>query len=591
METDTNIVSIFNEFIQAALTNNGEQITFAEQKLLKVIEELTCIPFDHLDTDQQEQFEFIVELLESVIPFSQNKIHFWTLLGKMYLYLKKYHYAIECYYSIFSQNVHLIETSLVLSECFINLKEYNDAEKYLALSKKFIDLNEENFSDEKIKKISILLEHLICRYLTESTSIHFLSPLISLLTNTLQQEYFFIKSQAYSLPQQDLIQLQTLLSLDFEVTAISFYGRSGSYFLHSLLDNYPNLISIPPSELYLYYELWQNPENRSLFRIEQDFADILVHLCDARKIIRGQACGEQRGLTRLGPNQDICLTLDTPCFLHTLWAILPKEQEFISRRDFFIAIHLAYYYTLHHGKIDFDALKKRPLILYQLHSWEKEFFDCIFHDFKQAKVLQMVREPIQTLGSHLIQTDPNLIEYSISHCFISGIYYRDGLFDRYKGVRLEDLHRNPQGTMQAVANWLGLAWEDCLLDSTFAGYQWWNISGTNQISGFNTIITAKKHTDLFDDFDRFRLNCLFAERKKQWGYDYSDFYNYDILSQILRYPFKFYQTYLVSAFPDEALCRQKQEQLTYSILSILIWYQQNKNQIQYIDLITPIASP
>lgn len=592
METDANIVNVFNEFIQAALTNNSEQIATAEQKLLKIIEELTCVPFENLDGAQQEQFEFIVELLESVIPFSQNKIHFWTLLGKMYLYLKKYHYAIECYYSIFSQNVHLIETSLVLSECFINLKEYDSAEKYLQLSQLFIQQNQENFAQEKIKKIEVLFQHLVFRYLSESARYHTHPHLAGLLTSTLQQAYLNAKDQSYTLPHHDLLQLQTLMQFDFEVLGIGFYGRSGSYFIHSLLDNYPNLISIPPSELYLFYELWHSNEKRSSLKIEQDFAEILVHLCDASQPIYGNYCGQQRGLTRLGANQDFCLKLDLNCFIHTLWALLPKQQEYISRKMFFIAIHLAYYYTLHDGNIDFEAIKKRPFIVYQLHSWEPDLFDCVFEDFEKTKILQMVREPIQTMGSHMVITDPNHITASISHCLVGGIYYRNDphLFENYKGVRLEDLHHHPKGTMRAIANWLGLSWHDCLLDSTFAGHQWWNIAGTNQVSGFNAVITAKKHTDLFNDFDRFRLNCLLADRKKAWGYEYSDFYDHDVLLHLLRYPFKFYETYLASAFPDPTLLQQKKELIVYHFLKILFWYQQNKATLKYIDVLKPVEN-
>lgn len=588
METDSNIVNIFNEFIHAALTNDQERINLFEQQLMEMIEQVTTVPFEMLNQAQKEQFEFIIELLESIIPLSQNKVYLWTLLGKMYLYLKKYHYATECYLSILEQNTHLIETSLVLSECFINLKEYDNAEKYLILSKQSIETNTENFPEEKIEKIKVLFQHLNFRYLSEIFSLHLNHARHISLLNDLQHEYLTIKYQSYKQPKQDIAQLQELMHLDFEVVAVGFYGRSGSYFLQSLLDNYPNIINIPPSELYLFYPLWRTKENRPLIKIEQDFAEILVHLCDASKAIQKTYCGHQRGLTRLGANQDYCLKLNTSCFIHTLLNILPKQHHSISRRDFFVAIHLAYYYTLHQGKIDFNAIKKRPFIVYQLHSWEVEFFECIFQDFNQSKVLQMVREPIQTMGSHMIQTDPNFTSHSISHCFISGIYYREDLSEKYKGIRLEDLHQNPKGTMLAVANWLGLAWNDCLLESTFAGHQWWNIAGTNQVSGFNKVITAKKHTDLFDDFDRFRLNCLFADRKKAWGYEYSDFYDHDILSHILRYPFKFYKTFLAEAFPDEAQLHQNQEKIVYHFIQILLWYKNNKETLKYIDLIQPI---
>ena len=57
-----------------------------------------------------------------------------------------------------------------------------------------------------------------------------------------------------------------------------------------------------------------------------------------------------------------------------------------------------------------------------------------------------------------------------------------------RGIRLEDVKRNPSQTMPQIAAWMGINDHPTLYESTFCGLQYWGPSSkaTGKITGFNT---------------------------------------------------------------------------------------------------------
>jgi len=88
-----------------------------------------------------------------------------------------------------------------------------------------------------------------------------------------------------------------------------------------------------------------------------------------------------------------------------------------------------------------------------------------------------------------------------------------------RGVRLEDLHRQPQATLEKVRAWLGIEWHDALLHSTFDGQPWhYRTTGRQTVKGFQQTTITRKHTGVFTPFDRIRLKLLFADQFQAWDY-------------------------------------------------------------------------
>ncbi len=85
-------------------------------------------------------------------------------------------------------------------------------------------------------------------------------------------------------------------------------------------------------------------------------------------------------------------------------------------------------------------------------------------------------------------------------------------------MRLEDLHNQPRQTLERLCDWLGLAWDDSLLHSTFDGKPWHWSDGKRTLSGFQRGTLAKTHGDVLSGLDRMRLRLLLADKYRAWGY-------------------------------------------------------------------------
>ena len=324
-----------------------------------------------------------------------------------------------------------------------------------------------------------------------------------------------------------------------QVLAILFYGRSGSFFLQSLLDGHPNLIALPPYLPQTYYEFWRAYGHLTASKLIDEFADYYATLFDARNpckspIPGGPNTGENCGLVSMGPEQNEVLGVDRGKFMDSLKNIIGPEKT-ISRKFFYQAIHVAYTEALERPGVD-----PHPIMMVQLHAPHPERMREILEDFPETKFLQAIRQPLQTLGSifeSYYKDDPKE-----SGLTMKGILLEADLSfvkpECFRAVRLEDLHQASRETLQKICRWLGIPWDDVLLKSTFDGKQWWNVKGGPRISGFSNKTMAKQHGSYITGFDRFRFNILLAEKYRIWNYSYAP-WHLNIVTRIFVLPLLF----------------------------------------------------
>lgn len=311
------------------------------------------------------------------------------------------------------------------------------------------------------------------------------------------------------------------------VVAILFYGRSGSVFLGSLLDGHPKTVSTPGTYLTGFYEFWKEHGHLPARELIDVFVDYYAVLFDARNKskspITGPNAGEELGFTRMGPDRQKHLEIDREIFVNSLRDIITEEVR-VPRRLFFQALHIAYN----------EALRRltdpEPIIVFPLHTPNRFRAKELVKDFPDTVFLQVIRRPIQTLGSHFVHNvrkgmlDMYLAEDMLAGVLFGGIPVVSGYGLLSRAVKLEDLHSNPRQTMQKICDWLGLPWNDILLKSTFNGIQWWNVIDSPQISGFSKVTVSKKHREYISLFDEFRLNVLFVPKYKAWAYPFPRWY-------------------------------------------------------------------
>ncbi len=307
------------------------------------------------------------------------------------------------------------------------------------------------------------------------------------------------------------------------IVAIFTSGRSGTSLMASLLDGHPWIASTPDDVLMGFYVFWEEFGDLESEALIEAFIDQFGSLLDGAvppKNSKSWACyGERIGFTAMGENRDQVLSADADVFRSSLREMLP-EGKTVTRRLFVQALHVAYADAIGH------RLENGAIILLGLHGPSPQAVTAMTGDFPNSHLLHMVRDPIQTLGSHFRMhmrdakaAIPRRPLKVVRARFFSGCPAMENVKFQSRAVRLEDLHRVPKKTMSAVCGWLGIPWDDTLLHSTFNGLQYWNDSASaHQVSGFSKEIITQKHETYISRFDRFRYTLIFARRFQAFDY-------------------------------------------------------------------------
>ncbi len=321
---------------------------------------------------------------------------------------------------------------------------------------------------------------------------------------------------------------------DVRVAALFFWGRSGTVFLHSLFDGHPEVLTFPATRVNsFHHRQWADIANAAT-REEM----VAKFIAWNPSCFDGRADRWFEGLADLGPAKDTPLFVDADRFTDALLARLPSRAPgAIRRRDFFLAAHFAY------AEARGEDVSKKKVLLYHLHS--PEAYDGIgaaLEDFPEMVAIGTVRDPVRSLASYLrknrdlagiLGQDDRATYARMARTGGYHALYRhqltgwSELFDRramrrYE-VRLEDLHDAPRATMTRLAQWLGIAWDERLLASTWGGLAYWGdqmaVKRQNGFSSAHTRQAADTTDEALDAFDRYVLEGLLAAFRRDHGYD------------------------------------------------------------------------
>ena len=304
------------------------------------------------------------------------------------------------------------------------------------------------------------------------------------------------------------------------VVAVMTTIRAGSSLMSSLLDAHPNVATSPDCILMGLYEFWQIHNSRPKNELVESFMDYYAVLfdhkgqCKCRRV--GPDFGDYLNLSNMGPNRDEPLYVDKEAFKINCLGALGDEHP-ISRKRFFQSVHLAYSKAWNH-------CVENPMVSFGLHIAHEDKVTEFLEDFPDAFFIQMVRHPINAMGSQLrmlrfrgeIQADTGVGIMAMARYMGSPVPAKNR--SQWRAVRLEDLHHNSRETMEKLCSWLDLPWNDSLLFSTVNGKQWWNEKNSIQISGSSNAIPAQRFQQYIPWFDRFRLDVLFVPKLDAWGY-------------------------------------------------------------------------
>ncbi len=298
----------------------------------------------------------------------------------------------------------------------------------------------------------------------------------------------------------DELRRYDILGMD-TVVAVLMWGRSGSLLLCSYLDGHDDVIMMPElcgERLYEFFDRYR------ALPLRQKLLAYPVFENNHSQFFEGDFA--------ISPAQ----------YYAAVQAILAYYDkwppEFLeSGRAFFLFVHLAY--TLALGR---HPASSHPVIVYTQHVWDNLAARRLVEDFPQSKFVHTIRDPISTCDAafhfHLKSVEKHiLLPYAAIQCLANKDRPHDGMESRTHTVRFEDLHSDTTGTIHDLSDWLGLAYQATLLDSTFNGIPYvvkrdgvaWSGRRVEQIQRRSRAISRK---------DRALLFALFYENCVDWGY-------------------------------------------------------------------------
>jgi len=337
-------------------------------------------------------------------------------------------------------------------------------------------------------------------------------------------------------------------SPDRKITALLQFGRSGTGYLHSLLDDHPEISTLPGVYLSGFFGrgVWENIIRGGYQNIPELFSRLYKVLFDARcpdevpppfigDSYATNSIGLAEGFVKMGVNQDTPLTLNREQFLKNLTSIL-NGQKSINCGQFFEAVHDAFETTRgrNHGE--------GKNIFYHLHSIDPYSLSNFLKSFSNAQLLMIIRKPVQSCESWALKAVD--VDEQNGYTIYSKIVNRiiSMLTDLncpafhlhdFAAVRLEDIKSKPEETMRRLCLYLGIKDTPSLYQSTMQGLKWWgdpssNLYGrTHDTDSWDDDPTRMKAGTLFNTSDQFILETLFYPLSAQFGYVEEDQSKFD----------------------------------------------------------------
>lgn len=333
---------------------------------------------------------------------------------------------------------------------------------------------------------------------------------------------------------------------------------SGMVLCHTLMDGHPNILNI------MYFGLWSDIKRVYLERLQylEDEALVVETACQMapffstvfpEDLFAGARWWAGDFLNNEGEiQQSVFMAPDQ--FVSALWQIL-KGRGKVSFAVLFKAIFSAYQNV--RGKKYVPG--QEYWILYERHRMDYDVgeFDQLLHpgDFERVEYWFTIREPVQRLFSQLSREKENsgmALEYwrRILAAFLGAALERsERSKDKVlKAIRFEDLKTKTRETMQSVCQWMGIAFDDCMLETTAYGVPVSFPAGSGDqkkvISTYDkTALNRRNFSSLMSEYDIFRLNLVCQTFKRVYGYE-CDVPDYALFSEALReelyqHPFRF----------------------------------------------------
>ena len=314
-----------------------------------------------------------------------------------------------------------------------------------------------------------------------------------------------------------------------QTVALLHFGRSGTGLMHSLIDNHPDVSTLPSIYLGGYFNdgIWEELNQGGPDQLPERFADRFEVLFDATSPnpVPGpqpeglSQIGVKEGMTTVGDNRNEVLVVDRDAFCAEARRLIAGLGR-IDAGQFLHIVHGAYERAL-------NTPTHKHSIFYHIHNPNTYAGFNFLRQIPDARLMMMVRDPVQSCESWLRSSGAN--DNYTKHCLrIIGMLYD---IDRVRfrrqdsvGVRLEDLKSRPEATMRALCKWIGIEESPTLYEMTAQGKKWWgdptspDYDNKKQMSPFDDTCVKRTVGSVFGERDRLVLETLFYPFSVRFGY-------------------------------------------------------------------------
>ena len=315
------------------------------------------------------------------------------------------------------------------------------------------------------------------------------------------------------------------------------FGRSGTGLLHSLVDNHPEISTLPSIYLSGYFNkgVWDRLSIDGWKGLPRHVADEFAVLFDARnpKPVPSRfgedhsKIGEKEGMTTLGENRNEYLTVDTEGFCNAATNIM-EGMESVDPISFLLVTHAAFEEVT---KGNEEQATNKHLCFYHIHNPNHYAQANFLRYATEAQILMIVREPVENCQSWIrVSIEENNYDNCVFR-ILTMLFDIDQVFFRTTesvGVRLEDLKSRPKDTLNALCTWLGIQASPTLYKMTAQGKKWWgdpsspDYANDKAMSAFGDITTKPPTSIILSDSDQFILRTLFNPFSVRFGYQKSN---------------------------------------------------------------------
>ncbi len=314
-----------------------------------------------------------------------------------------------------------------------------------------------------------------------------------------------------------------------KIVALFHFGRSGTGLLHSLIDGHPEISTIPSIYLQGFFnaDVWREIATDGWRYLPQRFAEKFAVLFDANSAkpipsrfgATESHIGLKEGTTTVGENRDEALSLDKQRFCKEAISLMEGLDK-IDPGSFFAVIHSAFEKVI-------GTKSEKPTVFYHIHNPDNFAKLNFLRYAPDARLVMMVREPVQCCESWIgVNFDEN--DYNkMVHRMIAMLLSIDQIVFRIQdsiGVRLEDLKTQPEATLGALCDWLGVNDSPSLYQMTAQGKKWWgdptspDYRNNDDISPFDVSSIKRPVGTVFSKNDQLVLLTLFYPFSVQFKY-------------------------------------------------------------------------